>query len=231
MYALASLPFSNLIRQHLLPMEGVTKLAHCRRFTILYASGSPADSTFFLDSGLVKISRPIPQGKELLVSIVHPGELFGEQSILLGGPRRSSAEVLHESTIYVIPKELFLRFSQEQPEVWRLMAELTARREMVVEDRLEMVLAHDVRERILLSLADLAEVLGTCDEEGSGQSIPISQVELASMVGATRETTSSALNALARRGLVTLGRRRMVVSSPERLRMAAEESRIHTAAN
>lgn len=221
--------FPKLIRQHLLTMDGVTKLAQCRRFTILYASGSPADSLFFLDSGLVKITRPFPQGKELLVAMVHANELFGEQSILIGGPRRSSAEVLHESAIHVIPKDQFLHFAGEHEEVWRLMTEMIAHRELLLEQRLELVLAHDVRERILLSLADLAEILGT-NEDGRGLwSIPISQVELAGMVGATRETTSSALNALARRGLVTLGRRRMVVSAPDRLRLAAEESSAVTA--
>jgi CRP/FNR family transcriptional regulator len=221
--------FPKLIRQHLLTMDGVTKLAQCRRFTILYASGSPADSLFFLESGLVKITRPMPHGRELLVALVQDNELFGEQSILIGGPRRSSAEVLHESTIHVIPKDHFLRFAQHHQQVWRLMAEMTAHRALVLEQRLELVLAHDVRERILLALAGLAEVLGTAEDGGDQWSVPISQVELASMVGATRETTSSSLNGLARRGLVTLGRRLMMVSAPDRLRLAAKESGAATA--
>jgi CRP/FNR family transcriptional regulator len=207
-------------------MEGVTKLAHCRRFTILYTVGATADSVFFLESGLVKILKHGSDNKEVLFTIVHPGEVFGEQAVLTPGIRTASAEVLHESAIYVIPKDLFIKFCNQRMEVWRLLAELVAKRQQSLRDKLELVLMRDVEQRIMLHLAELAQEVGMKEPEGEGYSIQLSQGELASLIGATRETTSSMLNSLARRGFVNLGRRKLVVTSPDSLREAAERPRV-----
>jgi CRP/FNR family transcriptional regulator, cyclic AMP receptor protein len=209
-------------------MEGVTKLANCRRFTILYTSGAAADSVFFLESGLVKILKR-EDAKEVLFTIVHPGEIFGEQAILLPGTRTTAAEVLHEASIYIVPRDLFSKFCNQRPEVWRLLSEQLAKREQNLKEKLELVLLKDVEQRIMLYLAELATEVGSKEPEGSGYSIQLSQGELASLIGATRETTSSMLNTLAKRGLVTLGRRKLIISSPEALRHAALRPRVQTA--
>jgi len=225
----AQSPFASLIREHLLPMDGVTRLMQCRRFTVLYSAGNPADSIFFLESGLTKIVKRGPENKEVLLTLVRPGEIFGEDALLLGGKRHSCAEVLQEGAIAVIPKDLFGRFCSQKPEIWRLLAELLAKREQDLEQKIELLLMRDVEQRILLYLADLAEAVGTSQE--GGHVVHFSQGEIASLVGATRETTSSTLNALARRGLVTLGRRRMVVADPNALRQIAEAPKVKTAAS
>lgn len=224
----SGLSFSTLIREGLLVKEGVTRLMNCRRFTVLYSADNPADSLFFVDSGLVKIVKHGPDNKEVLLALVRPGEIFGEEALLLGGPRHSAAEVLQEGTIFVIPKELFARFCSETPQVWRMLAELLAKRVCDLEQKVELLLMRDVEQRILIYLADLAEAVGVSQEDG-GCAVQFSQGEIASLVGATRETTSSTLNALARRGLLQLGRRKLIVSNPETLRALAESPRVRSA--
>lgn len=221
--------FASVLRAELLSNPGVTRIPQCRRFTILYSAGNLADSLFFLESGIVKIIKRGPENKEVLLTLVKAGEIFGEDALLVGGPRQASAEVLLEGSVYIIPKDLFTRFCNEKPEVWRMMAELLAKREQGLEQKIELLLMRDVEQRILLYLADLAEVMGIAEEEG-GHSVQFSQGEIASLVGATRETTSSTLNSLARRGLVSLGRRKMVIANPSTLREAAEAPRLRAAA-
>lgn len=223
----SSLPFSALIRERLLTREGITRLMQCRRFTVLYSATNPADSLFFVESGLVKIVKHGPDNKEVLLALVRPGEIFGEEALLLGGPRHSSAEVLQEGTIFVIPKEIFARFCSETPQVWRMLAELLAQRVCDLEQKVELLLMRDVEQRILINLAELAEAVGVPQEDG-GHAVQFSQGEIASLVGATRETTSSTLNALARRGLVKLGRRKLIVSDPQALRAVAESPRVRS---
>jgi len=206
----------------------VTRIPQCRRFTILYSAGNLADSLFFLESGIVKIIKRGPENKEVLLTLVKAGEIFGEDALLIG-PRQASAEVLQEGSVYIIPKDLFTRFCNAKPEAWRMMAELLARREQGLEQKIELLLMRDVEQRILLYLADLAEVMGIAEEDG-GHSVQFSQGEIASLVGATRETTSSTLNSLARRGLLSLGRRKMVIANPNTLREAAEAPRLRAAA-
>lgn len=221
--------FAALMREQLLPMEGVTRIIQCRRFTILYSAGNAADSVFFLESGLVKIVKHGPENKEVLLNLVRPGEIFGEEALLLGGYRHSTAEVIQEASVSIIPKEIFLRFCNQSPDSWKLIAELIARREQDLEQKVELLLMRDVEHRILFYLAELAEAVGVKAPEDNGYTIHFSQGEIASLVGATRETTSSTLNALARRGLVSLGRRRLVVSSPSSLRSAAESPKAKSA--
>jgi len=212
--------FAKLMREQLLGKEGVTRIMQARRFTVLYSKNNPADSVFILESGLVKIVKRGNENKEVLLTLVRPGEIFGEDAMLVGGERLSNAEVLQEATISIIPKELFARFCNEHPDSWRLLAELLSRRQQDLEQKIELLLMRDVEQRILLYLAELAELVGVPENE-HGRSVQLSQGEIASLVGATRETTSSTLNALARRGLVSLGRRKMIVADPTILRDAA----------
>lgn len=212
--------FAKLVREQLLGKEGVTRIMQARRFTVLYSTNNPADSVFILESGLVKIVKRGNENKEVLLTLVRPGEIFGEDAMLVGGERTSNAEVLQEATLSIIPKELFARFCNEHPDSWRLLAELLARRQQDLEQKIELLLMRDVEQRILFYLAELAELVGVPENE-HGRSVQLSQGEIASLVGATRETTSSTLNTLARRGLVSLGRRKLIVADPSVLRKAA----------
>lgn len=215
---------AKLIREQLLGKEGVTRIMQARRFTVLYSTNNPADSVFMLESGLVKIVKRGNDNKEVLLTLVRANEIFGEDALLIGGNRQSSAEILQEATLSIVPRDLFARFCNEHPDSWRLLAELLARRQQDLQQKIELLLMRDVEQRILLYLAELAEAVGIPEEGNGGNtcSIQLSQGEVASLVGATRETTSSTLNALARRGLVTLGRRKLVVADPNVLRQAAD---------
>ena len=211
-----------LVRTHLLNMDGVARFSPNRRFASLYSEGSPADSIYFLDSGLVKIHRRGEEGKEIILQVIVPGELFGEQALGSEPSRAVSAEVLQEGLIYVVPRDLFLNFCESHPEVWRHLAVMAINRKRDLEKKIELLCLRDVEYRILYYLVDLALAIGQ-KIDGLEYSIPLSQGELASLIGATRETTSTTLNTLARRGLVRLGRRQLTVSSLESLRAAATE--------
>jgi len=211
-----------IVRNHLLNLDGVAKFSPNRRFASLYSEGSPADTIFFVESGLVKIHRRGEEGKEIILQIIGPGELFGEQALAAEPTRAGSAEVLHEGLIYVIPRDLFLGFCESHPEIWRHLALMSINRKRALEKKIELLCLQDVEYRILFYLADLASSIGQ-KVDGQEYSIPLSQGELASLIGATRETTSTTLNTLARRGLVRLGRRQLMVSSVEGLRAAADQ--------
>ena len=146
--------FARILKAELLSNPGVTRIPQCRRFTILYSAGSAADSVFFLDSGIVKIIKRGPDNKEVLLTLVKAGEVFGEDALLVGGPRQASAEILQEGSVYIIPRELFARFCNAKPEAWRMMAELLAKREQGLGQKIELLLMRDVEQGILLYLAD-----------------------------------------------------------------------------
>jgi CRP/FNR family transcriptional regulator, cyclic AMP receptor protein len=226
---LNSTALASLVRTELVPLDGVTKFSPNRRFATVYSEGSPADTIYFLDAGLVKVHKRGNEGKEIILQILWSGMLFGEQALTGEGTREVSAEILQEGAIYVIPRELFQHFCDGKPNLWRMISEMIIGRKKDLEKKIELLCLRDVEYRILYYMAELAETFGM-KMDGQEYSIPLSQGELASMVGATRETTSTTLNALARRGLLRLGRRQLILPSLDHVRAAAKDRTARMAA-
>jgi CRP-like cAMP-binding protein len=217
-----SLTIAAAVRNELIQLDGVTKFSPNRRFATVYSEGGPSDSLFFLESGLVKILKRGPDNKEIILQIVAPGELFGEQALGSEPARGMTAEVLQEGVIYVIPRDVFGRVCDDHPELWREISTLLTLRKGHLEKKIELLCLRDVEYRILYYMADLARTFGA-RSNGAEYSIPLSQGELASLIGATRETTSTTLNALARRGVIRLGRRQLIVPSIDGVLEAANQ--------
>jgi CRP/FNR family cyclic AMP-dependent transcriptional regulator len=211
-----------VVRSELINLEGVTKFSPNRRFAIIYSEGSPADTLFFVESGLVKIYKRGEDNKEIILEIVSGSELFGDEALGTQQTRASSAEVLQEGSIYVIPRPVFLRLCEQRTDLWRELSVLLLERNRQLEKKIELLCLRDVEYRILYYMAQLAKTFGA-KGSGSEYSIPLSQGELASLIGATRETTSTTLNSLARRGVIRLGRRQLIVPSIEGVLSAADQ--------
>jgi len=166
------------MRTGVIGLDGVAKFSPNRRFATIYSVGSPADTIFFVDSGLVKIHKRGEENKEIILQIVGPGELFGEQALGSAQVRTIAAEVLQEGAIYVIPRDLFLRVCESRPELWREISMLLVARGQQLEKKIELLCLHDVEYRILYYLAELAKTFGA-RPNGLECAIPLSQGELA----------------------------------------------------
>jgi CRP/FNR family transcriptional regulator, cyclic AMP receptor protein len=219
---LQSTSLAAAVRSDLIGQEGVTKFSPNRRFATVYSEGSPADMIFFIESGLVKIYKRGQDNKEIILQIIGAGEMFGEQSLGSESSRTMAAEVLQDGVIYVIPRDIFLRLCEKRPELWRDISGVLTVRKRQLEKKIELLCLRDVEYRILYYVAELARSFGA-KANGSEYSIPLSQGELASLIGATRETTSTTLNTLARRGLIRLGRRQLIVPSVDGVLAAADQ--------
>ena len=217
---------TQLIRSELLRNEGVRRLAPARRFTSLLTSETAPECVLFLDSGYVKIVRRGDDGKEAILAIVGPGQLFAEHS-LHRVTRPFTAEVIQEGIIYEIPRELFLSFCHNHPEAWKMLWELALERQLALEQKVALLSLKDVEYRILYYLGQLAKTFAVPLSDKQEYSLPLSQSEIANLIGATRETTSTTLNSLARRGLLRLGRRNVTVGSLETIYAACRDRDRH----
>jgi CRP-like cAMP-binding protein len=209
------------IREGLLHREGVQRIAPVRRGMVITAPNSPGDNVHFVDSGYVKLVQKGPDGKEVILLIIPPGSIFGEDSLYGQALRAVSAQMMQEGVVYQIPRSVFMAFAESTPEVFRWLCELMAERQRELEQKIALLCLNDVEYRILHYLSTLPATFHSSGAQESA--IPLSQSELAHLIGATRETTSTTLNNLARRGLVRLGRRMLMVTSMDAVRNAAHE--------
>jgi CRP-like cAMP-binding protein len=203
--------FAFLFKHLLLSEPGVSRLTVLRRSTSLFAQGDRADAVYFVEEGLIKLTRTDSAGSRMILSLYGPNDLLGEESLYGGdGFYHGKAEALGPSTVYKVPWRAISRVMCFHPELNAAFVRHLLDTKESFAHKVELLCLQDVETRILYYLEHLAKLVKP-GEENAGHSLPITQLELADLVGATRETTSTTLNQLEKRGLVKLSRRLLTV--------------------
>ena len=208
-------------RSVLLQQPEVTRFHSLRRSTCLFAQAQLADSVYLIEEGLVKLTRTNQRNGRIILNICGPDHVVGEEA--LQGPSATyyaEAEVLTPATVYSIPRDTLNASMAAHPELAAQFMTAVIQQKRSLAEKVELLCLHDVEYRILHYLAELATLL-TPANSGDSYQLPITQLELADLIGATRETTSTTLNQLERRGLLKLSRRLLTIPNPITLRSAA----------
>lgn len=212
--------FEATVRRVIFSDRDISPLSELRRSIILFSQGQPAETLYFVESGLIKLTRTNNVGGRIILSIRGAGDLLGEEALGEDGSAfNSEAEVISTASLQRLPQTSLRRLVTANSElVFPLMAYLIHSRNETAE-KVELLCLHDVEYRVLYYLARLCTVVPK-GADSTGFQIPITQLELADLIGATRETTSTVLNQLERRGLVQLSRRMLTITSPDSLKKA-----------
>ncbi len=215
------------VRSVLQSAQEVGPLERLRRGSVLFEQQQDISGLFLIESGLVKLIRTSYDGRMFILSVLGPHQIAGFEG-LASAPATHSADsvCLSDVTGYNIPMHVVRRLIALPEHATALLSYLIFRDQERIH-RMEMLTLYDVEQRVLHALADLAEMVSPI-APGDLYPIPITQIELASFVGATRETTSSTLSSLQSRRLVILGRRLVTVVHPDILREAADKKRPHS---
>ena len=187
-----------------------------RRFPhgeVIVHQGDASTCLFLVTDGAVRLSSVTVAGREVVVALLRPGDVFGE-SALLGNPSPVEARAVGRTTLVAVPLASLRALLERHPAIAEQLLRLVAARLHRTSTALEEALVGDLPSRILGRLRDLAAGHGVQEPEGVRLTVPITQDELARMVGASRESVSRTVGALAARGLVRSGRRRLVLTEP-----------------
>jgi CRP/FNR family cyclic AMP-dependent transcriptional regulator len=179
------------------------------------------DSLYLLEDGLVRIFRISEEGSETTFGYVVPGEVFGELAAFGNYPRESFAQAVSQSRVWRLPRQAFQTTFGPRPE---LVAEVTRQigeRLKRIEARVENLVFRDVRSRVAYMLLELAEDFGEPEGDGILLRIALTQAELATLVGSTRQTVNASLRELEAEGLIERRGTRLLLLQPEGLRRAA----------
>ena len=190
------------------------------RGTFIYFPTDPGQSVLVLARGRVKIKFISPDGQETILAFIGPGELFGELAIVDTQPRNEYAEAVAETTVIAIPREDMLALMARRPELALHVTRLFGFRRRRLENRLRNILFCSVRQRVVALMLELLETHGKIDGAAWEIDLPLSHQDLASLIGATRETVTLTLGQLQHEKLIRVQRRRLTVL--DRPRLAAE---------
>jgi len=179
--------------------------------------GEQGDSLYIITSGKVKLSRKAPDGRENLLSILGPSDMFGELSIFDPGPRTSSAVCVTEVSVQSMNREALKRWIAERPEISDQLLRVLARRLRRTNNNLADLIFTDVPGRVAKALLQLAQRFGTQEGGNIRVTHDLTQEEIAQLVGASRETVNKALAEFAHRGWLRLEGKSVIISDTERL--------------
>lgn len=185
--------------------------------SILFKEGDDGEHLYVIIDGKLKLGTSSGDGRENLLSILGPGEMFGELSLFDPGPRTSTATAVTDAKLLSLSHEKVIPWLKQNPEVsLQLLTRLSQRLRRTNEAVGDLVFS-DVPGRVAKALIDLGDRFGKTSPEGLLVNHDLTQEELAQLVGASRETVNKALADFAGRGWLKLDGRSVLITDVERL--------------
>ncbi len=183
----------------------------------LFNEGDPGDRLYVVTEGKIKLGRTAGDGRENLLAILGPGEMFGELSLFDPGPRTATATAVTDTSVLGLGHDELEPWLTGRPEVAAQLLGALAQRLRRTNEAMADLVFSDVPGRVAKALLDLARRFGVQSEDGLHVTHDLTQEELAQLVGASRETVNKALADFASRGFLRLEARAVVILDIERL--------------
>ena len=181
----------------------------------LFHQDMPGTMMYMIESGSVRVISIGLTGQELTLNVLGPGEIFGELSILDGEQRSATALTLDNTVVWLVSQSDLKDFMMDFQSVNQAMIQILVERVRATARRLEAMTFQDVLGRLSYELLSLAERSGLPCEEGIEITIPLTQVDLATMVGATRESVNKAVSVLRDQKVVEVDGTRWIILDPK----------------
>jgi CRP/FNR family cyclic AMP-dependent transcriptional regulator len=206
-------------------LQTITRSLRARRFKrgeVLFHEGDPGDALFVVASGAVKVVVPSEDGDEAILATLRRGDFLGELALLDGAPRSASAIALEATETLALPREQFHALVAGQPAIRdALLASLSGELRRLTTHVAELHFL-DLTGRLAARLARLAEEHGEHLADGAIRlDAPLTQSDLAAMIGATRQSVNKLLGEFEADGLIVLERDSIMVPDMAALQRAA----------
>ena len=197
--------FSGLEQSEMTAIAAAARSLRKERGEFVYMPGDRADSVYVLKKGRIKLSVLSESGKEIAIDIIQPGEMFGEFALIDESVRSNMTQALDDVAILVFNKRDFVNLLETQARLALNYIRMVGDRRRRMEKKLSDITSKEVPTRVCELLHELsANSLAT--SESHQALIPLTHQDVASLIGASRQTTTSVLNDLMRCGFIELGR-------------------------
>ena len=189
--------------------------------TIFWEEDEPSH-LYMLKAGKIKLTKQSESGKETIVSIITPGETFGEIAIFDGRPFPFTAQAMEPSRVLKMTRNAFLKFLHDAPHApLEIIIELS-RRLRDAQNVIKGMAVERVEHRIVELLLKLSEKVGRHEEEGIRIGILLTRQDIADMVGSTVETTIRVLSRFTKEGWIETRGKSLILKDVDALRETLE---------
>ena len=202
-------------------LQAIARTLRARRFRrgeVLFHEGDPGDALFVVASGAVKVVVPSEDGEEAILATLRRGDFLGELALLDGAPRSASAIALEATETLALPRDQFRALVASEPAIRdALLASVAAELRRLTTHVAELHFL-DLTGRLASRLTRLAEEHGERQPNGEIRlDAPLTQTDLAAMIGATRQSVNKLLGEFEADGLLRMERDSIVVPDLARL--------------
>jgi CRP/FNR family transcriptional regulator len=197
-----------------------------REGEVLFRAGEIGDGCYRIQAGLVKVVVTSQQGEERIISLLGPGAIVGELSMIDGGRRSASVVAIADCSLSFLSRARFQTCIEAHPELASYLMKTLARRLREADDTLAATTFLSVEQRLARALLGVAEYVGEKDDTGRIQlRLKISQGDLAAMAGVARENVSRTMSEWRKRDVVTRSSNYYCINDPKALAQDLEFDR------
>ena len=203
--------FADLADEDLRELIAVAKRRIFRNGEVIFHREDPGQVLYVIKEGKVKISLISPEGQEISLVVFGKGECFGEFAILDGLPRSADAVALERVECYTLQRSDFHKAIMKNPKIAIQVLEVLSKRLRTTDQMIEDLIFLDVYGRVAKKLLDLADTHGTKVDNGIRIDVRLTQQELASMVGASRESVNKVMGYFTDKDFISTDKHRITL--------------------
>ena len=214
--------FSEVGEEALLKVADRALVRTYKKGQLVFSEADSGDALFVVVEGLLKVFLTSEDGEELVLVTLRPPDVFGELALLDGGPRSASVEALEQSTLIALRRSDFLEVIKHDPVMTETLLRSLGRLVRRLTQQASDLIFLDLHGRVAKLLLRFAgEANGGATDRPVVLDLNLTQTDIASMVGGSRQSVNKVLRAFERKGYVELQGRKILVQRPDLLRARA----------
>jgi len=209
--------FKNLSRDELKELQPYLSFAAVKKKEKIFSEGVPPEWFYIVSKGKVKISKLSQEGKEIILEIISPGDIFGGVAVLRNFPYPANAVAMEDSEVIKISRKNLMRLVDRFPNLMYCIALQLGDRMKSSYDSLKNIALERVESRIAALLLKLASKVGTETPKGLLIDMRLTKQDIADMVGTTVETSIRTFSKFKKQGLLVDSGGKIVIKDREGL--------------
>ncbi|HVO94114.1 MAG TPA: Crp/Fnr family transcriptional regulator [Terriglobales bacterium] len=213
--------FRGLSQKERTDLVGRARMRSFRAGQTIFLMGASGDSMMAVLDGTVRISVPSPEGKEIVLAIIQPGEVFGEIAVLDGKERTAEATAMTDCTLAVLERRDVMTFLESNPSGWPRLVDLLCARLRHSDRQIAEMAFLQLPVRLAKALLRMADMAAGLAGARAGARIRLTQRELGNIVGMTRESVNKCLREWQRKGIIRIEDNEIVVVKRDALEQVA----------